>query len=176
MIDFAVGVADLDPVAELIRPVGQHDDAAHYVLGVALQATGSVAEATREKELARQLSSQYGVWESKQPGTNAAPPRLERIKTDLDVPAALRVENVIVASGQRAQRDLAAFHLAAGRRAYDAERDVERKKALVDKKFISPAELDKAQVVLDTTREQLKAVQAQIKVSEAQVASARAAV
>ena len=58
----------------------------------------------------------------------------------------------------------------------DAERDLQRKKALVDKKFISPAELDKAQVVLDTTREQLKAVQAQIKVSEAQVASARAAV
>jgi len=58
----------------------------------------------------------------------------------------------------------------------DAQRDVERKKALVDKKFISAAELDKAVVVLDTTREQLKAVQAQIKVSEAQVASARAAV
>jgi HlyD family secretion protein len=58
----------------------------------------------------------------------------------------------------------------------DAQRDVERKKQLVDKKFISPAELDKATVVLDTTREQLKAVQAQIKVSEAQVASARAAV
>lgn len=58
----------------------------------------------------------------------------------------------------------------------DAQRDVERKSALVEKKFISPAELDKATVVLDTTREQLKAVQAQIKVSEAQVASARAAV
>jgi HlyD family secretion protein len=58
----------------------------------------------------------------------------------------------------------------------DAQRDVERKKSLVDKKFISPADLDKAVVVLDTTREQLKAVQAQINVSEAQVASARAAV
>jgi HlyD family secretion protein len=58
----------------------------------------------------------------------------------------------------------------------DAQRDVERKKQLVDKKFISAAELDKAQVVLDTTREQLKAVEAQIKVSEAQVVSARAAV
>ncbi len=58
----------------------------------------------------------------------------------------------------------------------DAERDVERKKLLVDKKFISPAELDKARVVLDTTREQLKAVQAQIQVSEAQVKSALAAV
>jgi HlyD family secretion protein len=58
----------------------------------------------------------------------------------------------------------------------EAQRDLERKKSLVDKKFISAAELDKAAVVLDTTREQLKAVQAQIKVNEAQVASARAAV
>jgi len=58
----------------------------------------------------------------------------------------------------------------------DAQRDVERKKQLVDKKFISPAELEKAVSVLDTTREQLKAVQAQIRVSEAQVSSARAAV
>src|SRR3954464_2271201 len=35
----------------------------------------------------------------------------------------------------------------------DAERDLARKKMLVDKKFISPAELDKANVVLDSTRE-----------------------
>ncbi len=58
----------------------------------------------------------------------------------------------------------------------DAERDLERKKMLVDKKFISPAELDKARTVYDTTREQIKAVQAQIQVSEAQVSSALAAV
>jgi HlyD family secretion protein len=58
----------------------------------------------------------------------------------------------------------------------EAQRDVERKKQLVDKKFISPAELEKAVTVLDTTREQLKAVQAQIRVSAAQVSSARAAV
>ncbi|HEX2198870.1 MAG TPA: efflux RND transporter periplasmic adaptor subunit, partial [Burkholderiales bacterium] len=58
----------------------------------------------------------------------------------------------------------------------DAERDFERKKILVEKKFISPAELDKARTVFDTTREQIKAVQAQIKVSEAQVRTALAAV
>jgi HlyD family secretion protein len=59
---------------------------------------------------------------------------------------------------------------------FDAERDLERKKTLVEKKFLSPAELDKARTVLDTTREQIKAVQAQIQVSEAQVQSALAAV
>jgi HlyD family secretion protein len=58
----------------------------------------------------------------------------------------------------------------------DAGRDLERKKMLVEKKFISPAELDKARTVLDTTREELKAVQAQIQVSEAQVRTALAAV
>ena len=58
----------------------------------------------------------------------------------------------------------------------DAERDLERKKMLVDKKFISPAEVDKARVVLDTTREQLKAMQAQTQVNAAQVQSALAAV
>ena len=57
----------------------------------------------------------------------------------------------------------------------DAERDLARKKMLADKKFISPAELDKASVALDSTREQLKAVQGQIEVSAAQVKSAIAA-
>jgi len=58
----------------------------------------------------------------------------------------------------------------------DAQRDLERKKSLVEKNFISPAELDKARTLYDSTREQLKAVEAQIHVSEAQVRSALAAV
>jgi HlyD family secretion protein len=58
----------------------------------------------------------------------------------------------------------------------DAQRDLERKKSLVDKNYISPAELDKARTVFDSTREQLKAVQAQQQVSEAQVRSALATV
>lgn len=101
------------------------DDAAHYVLGVALQAAGSTGEGAREKELARRLSSTYAQWESRQPGVNAAPRGLERVKTEVDVPAALRVDNVIDASGQREQREMAAYHLEAGRRLYQAERDRE---------------------------------------------------
>jgi HlyD family secretion protein len=58
----------------------------------------------------------------------------------------------------------------------DAERDLSRKRMLADKKFVSPAELGKATVARDGTREQLKAVQAQIEVSQAQVQSAIAAV
>ena len=58
----------------------------------------------------------------------------------------------------------------------DAQRDFERKRTLVEKNFISGADLDKARTLLDGTREQLKAVEAQIHVSEAQVLSARATV
>jgi HlyD family secretion protein len=58
----------------------------------------------------------------------------------------------------------------------DALRDYERKKALVAKNFISPADRDKAKTLYDATREQLRAAQAQAKVNEAQVEAARAAV
>jgi tetratricopeptide (TPR) repeat protein len=116
------------------------DDAAHYVLGVALQATGSTAEAAREKELARRLSSEYEQWEAKQPGVNTAPRGLERIKTDVDVPASLRVEDSIVAAEQRDQRELAVFHLDAGRRAYQDERDAEAIAALRRAVYLAPYE------------------------------------
>jgi HlyD family secretion protein len=58
----------------------------------------------------------------------------------------------------------------------DAERDLARKKMLVEKNFISPAELDKAKTVFDATREQLKSVEAQVGVNQSQVDSANAAV
>jgi tetratricopeptide (TPR) repeat protein len=114
------------------------DDAAHYVLGVALQASGSATEAAREKELARRLSSDYAEWEAKQGGRNDVPRGLERIKTDVDVPASLRLENVIVAVEQRDQRDAARFHLEAGRRAYQAERDSEAIAALRRAVYLAP--------------------------------------
>ena len=58
----------------------------------------------------------------------------------------------------------------------DAERDYRRKKALVEKNFISSAERDKAKTLYDATREQLRAAQAQTKVNEAQIDAALAAV
>ena len=116
------------------------DDAAHYVLGVALQANGSPTEAAREKELAKRLSSDYAEWDAKQGARNDVPRGLERVKTDIDVPAALRVENVIVAAEQRDQRDLARFHLDAGRRAYQAERDSEAISALRRAVYLAPYE------------------------------------
>ena len=78
-----------------------------------------------------------------------------------------------------AQSGLAAQHAEMGRTKVtlaDAQRDYDRKKSLVEKSFISGAELDKARTLVEATREQQKAVEAQIRVSEAQVKSAQAAV
>jgi Flp pilus assembly protein TadD len=116
------------------------DDEAHYALGVALQAAGNTAEAAREKELARQLSSTYAAFEAKQPGTNAIPRGLERLKTEVDLPAALRVENVVVAAEQRDQRETAAFHLDRAKRLFEQELDVEAIAELRRTIFLAPYE------------------------------------
>lgn len=58
----------------------------------------------------------------------------------------------------------------------DALRDLERKKSLVEKNYLSPAELDRARTLYDATREQEKAVEAQIQVNRSQVESAQASV
>jgi tetratricopeptide (TPR) repeat protein len=132
------------------------DHAAHYVLGVALQATGNATEAAREKELARRLSADYADWEMTQSGANTVPPSLERLKTDIDLPAALRVEDAMVAAEQRDQRELATFHLDAGRRLFEAERDVEAIGELRRAVFLSPynseAHLLLARIYLRTGR------------------------
>lgn len=144
---------DMTAAAGALREVVRRnpaDDEAHYVLGVALQASGATAEGAREKELARQLSSVYAEWEARQPGTNAgtgagtgAVPRgLERVKTDLDATDAPRLEDVIVASGQRDQRELAAFHFASGRRLFEGERDAEAIAELRRTVYLAPYEAD----------------------------------
>jgi tetratricopeptide (TPR) repeat protein/TolB-like protein len=111
------------------------DHAAHYVLGVALGATGSATEAAREKDLARRLSSAYEGWDSRSP---PVPRGLERVRMDLGMPDALRIENVIGAAGQRDQRQLASFHLDAARRAYETDRDAEAISALQRAIYLSP--------------------------------------
>jgi len=75
---------------------------------------------------------------------------------------------------QRAQAYQAQVNLA------EAQRDYERKRMLVEKNFISPADRDKAQTTLDAARAQVQLTEAQVKNSEsvvrqreAQVAQAR---
>jgi Flp pilus assembly protein TadD len=114
------------------------DDAAHYVLGVALQMSGNAGEGARERELARRLSSEYNDWERTQASPNTLPKGLERVRTELSVPAFRRVETEIVAAGQRNQQELAAFHIDAGRRAYLVERDDEAIASLRRAVYLSP--------------------------------------
>jgi tetratricopeptide (TPR) repeat protein/TolB-like protein len=116
------------------------DDAAHFVLGVALQASGNIVEATREKELARRLSSTYAEWEARPGGADAVPRGLERLKLDIDMPASLRVEAVLGAAGQRDQKAIAAFHLDNGRRLFREGRDDEAIAELRRTIFLAPYE------------------------------------
>jgi HlyD family secretion protein len=96
--------------------------------------------------------------------------RVSQARADLDAArSAVAVAQSNLAA-QRAERGRVELNLA------ESERDLARKKVLVEKGFISPAELDKAKTLAEATREQLKAVEAQLQVSAAQVESARAAV
>ncbi|WP_186511027.1 efflux RND transporter periplasmic adaptor subunit [Caenimonas sedimenti] len=56
----------------------------------------------------------------------------------------------------------------------EAQRDYERKKSLVEKQFITQSEADKAQALVNTTRESMASADAQLGVTEAQVKSAQA--
>jgi tetratricopeptide (TPR) repeat protein len=115
------------------------DDAAHWVLGVALQASANTAEGQRERDLAKRLASKYVEWE-KQRGVNALPPNLERVKSALDAASAPRIDAAIAAAEQRDQRDVAAFHLENGRRLYQGERDAEAIAELRRAIYLSPYE------------------------------------
>jgi tetratricopeptide (TPR) repeat protein len=113
------------------------DGDAHYILSVALQQTGAPAEAARERELATRLSSKYAGWEAKASGASAVPRGLERLDDAL-TPSTSRVGDIITTAGQREQDSLAAFHLDAGRRAYQREADREAIQELRRALYLSP--------------------------------------
>jgi Flp pilus assembly protein TadD len=127
---------DLPAAVYWLREAVRRDPAdgdAHLVLGAVLEARGSGVEASRERELARQLSSQYN-----DAAGSAIPKGLERIKTTIDLPRAQRVESTIATPAARDQRELAAFHLDRGRRLYDDRRDREALGELQRSIYLSP--------------------------------------
>jgi len=114
---------------------------AHYVLAIALQATGSTVEASRERELARQLSSRYAELDRlAAEHKTQMPPGIERVRTDPDGSRALRADKTIVTSAQREQRELATFHLEQGRRLFDREQDRDALAELRRAVYLSPYE------------------------------------
>jgi tetratricopeptide (TPR) repeat protein len=112
------------------------DGDAHYVLGTALSAAGNAAEAAREKELARRLSSTYAEWDQRA-AADPIPRQLERIKNDVELPRGSRAAETLAASG-RDQRELARFYLERGRNLYEQESDREALAALDRALFLSP--------------------------------------
>jgi Tfp pilus assembly protein PilF len=114
---------------------------AHYVLAIVLQATGSTVEASRERELARQLSSRYAELDRlAAEHKTQMPPGIERVRTDPDGSRALRADKTIVTSAQREQRELATFHLEQGRRLFDREQDRDALAELRRAVYLSPYE------------------------------------
>ncbi len=97
------------------------DGDAHFVLGAALAAAGNASEATRERELARRLSSAYEL--NKRTGGDAVPKGLERVKNQVELPHVRPIEARLATSEQRDQEELARFHLDRGRRLFQQEND-----------------------------------------------------
>ena len=117
------------------------DGDAHFVLGAALAAGGNNTEASRERELARRLSSTYEQWE-KRPPAEAVPKGLERVKDDIEPAHARRIDLTLATSEQRDQRELARFYLDRGRRLFSQDLDREAIGELNRALFLSPYEAD----------------------------------
>ncbi|HEY3045563.1 MAG TPA: tetratricopeptide repeat protein, partial [Vicinamibacterales bacterium] len=114
------------------------DGDAHFVLGAALAASGNAAESTREKELARRLSSTYEEWE-KRPAAEQVPKGLERVKNnEVELPHARRIDTKITEPGQRDQQELAGFYLDRARRLFQQESDREAVAELDRALYLSP--------------------------------------
>lgn len=96
--------------------------------------------------------------------------RVNQARADLDAARSTVAVARSTLAAQQAEAGRVRVNLA------DADRDVGRKKTLVEKGFLSAAELDRARTLAEATREQLKAVEAQIEVNRSQVESAAAAV
>lgn len=116
------------------------DGDAHYVLGAVLAGSGTAAEAAREKELARRLSSLYEEWE-RRPG-NTVPQGLERLKRESTLAGGERIEATIANAGQRDQRELARFYLDRGRRLFQQEQDRDALAELNRALFLAPYEAE----------------------------------
>lgn len=127
--------AAADALLEAVRRAPA-DAEAHYVLGLALARTNPV-EASRERDLARRLSSELEAWEKTQAGGTALPRGLERPSASLVGPAG-RVEDVIVAAERRDQQALALYHVETGRRLFAAERDDEAAAAVGRAIYLAP--------------------------------------
>ena len=113
------------------------DGVAHHVLGTALGAAGHAAEASREKELARRLSSEYTEWD-RRPAGDPIPKGLERVKSEVELARAREIQTKLATSEQRDQKELAQFYLESARRMFERESDREATAELNRALYLSP--------------------------------------
>jgi tetratricopeptide (TPR) repeat protein len=115
------------------------DGEAHAVLAAALQASGAATEASRERELARQLSSEFADWEKRpSSATDPVPRGLERISLHAERPLADAIDVALLANEQREQREVAQFHLDRGRRLTEQGQDREAIAELRRSLYLAP--------------------------------------
>ncbi len=97
------------------------DGEAHLVMSHMLLAAGKRVEAQREFELARQLGT--GLDPEKLVLSDTLPVGLERLVGRLDLRTYVAVNAAIANPGQREQQELAAYHVARGRRMFEQDDD-----------------------------------------------------
>lgn len=96
--------------------------------------------------------------------------RVRQSQADLEAARAQVLTAQANVSAARAAVSRAQVNLA------EAQRDLERKQQLVERSFISPAELDRARATFNATTEDVSAARAQLEVAQAQARSAEASV
>jgi tetratricopeptide (TPR) repeat protein len=114
------------------------DGEAHFILGMALTATGAGAEGEREKELARQISSTFREWERRASGGDPVPRGLERLREDLDAPRLGLVDTTLAPGEQQNQQELAAFHLERAKRRLERQQESEALHELRRSLYLDP--------------------------------------
>jgi lipopolysaccharide biosynthesis regulator YciM len=83
------------------------------------------------------LSSTYEQWD-KRPAVDPVPKGLERLKNEIELPHASRIEATLATTGQRDQQELANFYLDRGRRLFQAENDRDAVNELNHALYFSP--------------------------------------
>lgn len=96
--------------------------------------------------------------------------RVHQAEADLEATRAAVLTQQAAVAAQRAEIARVEANLR------DAQRDYDRKRILVEKKFISPAERDKALAVFEAAAAQLDSARAQLRVAEAQARNGEAVV
>lgn len=96
--------------------------------------------------------------------------RVHQAEADLEATRAAVLTQQAAVAAQRAEIARVEANLR------DAQRDYDRKRVLVEKKFISPADRDKALAVFEAAAAQLDSARAQLRVAEAQARNGEAVV